>query len=110
MKTIVQSVLYAWKLLQQDVYHMVYMAFPYLKCSLTQAGMLVMSSFLNKGNVGDFLSFLCGGWGRGEEGSRSLYMQERGKETSFLTSSGSLISLKSVAIRNIIKKKERLLS
>lgn len=35
---IVQSVLYAWKLLQRDVYHMVYMAFPYLKCSLTQAG------------------------------------------------------------------------
>lgn len=40
MKMIVQSVLYAWKLLQQDVHHMVDMAFPYLKCSLTQAGMV----------------------------------------------------------------------
>lgn len=35
---IVQSVLYAWKLPQQDVYHMVHVVSPYLECFLSQAG------------------------------------------------------------------------
>ena len=37
---ILQSVLYTWKLPLQDVYHMVHVASPYLKCFRSQAGMV----------------------------------------------------------------------
>lgn len=81
---------------------------------LLRLAWLVMSSFLNKGNMGDFCLFFFFGGGGGERGSRNIYMQymqEQGEEMLlFFTSAGSLISLKYKEIRNFTRKKKRLLS